>query len=600
MKANEISRRLAERADRVAEYLLPNGKRVGREWKAGNTRGEAGESLSVCVSGARAGLWADFSTDEKGDLLDLWAACRGIGIGEAIREAKDFLGIQDDRRYEPRKEYARPAKPKVQSAKERVRQWLNGRGIEDATIEAFRIAQLEQGGKIWAVFPYLRDGEYINGKYRNIYEKRDMRQEAGAEPCLFGWHLIDPRARMVAICEGEIDAMSVHQAGIPALSVNQGAGNHQWLDSDWERLQQFSDIVVCYDSDAPGRKGAAEVARRLGVERCRMVEWPTECKDANDVLLAYGPKTLSECINAAAPIPIEGTCEVMTLMPDIQRHYSGEVERGVSTGWANVDKYYTVLPGEWTVVTGIPGHGKSEWLDALAMNIAKQHGWTFGVFSPENHPPVYHTTKLIEKYVGKPFHDGPTDRVTKAELQDAMEFIDAHFTYMMPEAPTLETLLEQASQLVVRKGIKGLIIDPWNEIEHQFSNRETETLYISTALTKIRRFCWTHGVHAWIVAHPTKLSKDKDATEYPVPTPYDIAGSAHWRNKADNAIAIYRRMQDGPQPVEVHVQKIRKKSVGQAGMIEMRYDRLTGRYYPWSGVSVPVYSGYQAQEKEFA
>lgn len=600
MKANEISRRLAERADRVAEYLLPNGKRVGREWKAGNTRGDAGESLSVCVSGARAGLWADFSTDEKGDLLDLWAACRGIGIGEAIREAKDFLGIQDDRRYEPRKEYTRPAKPKVQSAKERVRQWLNGRGIEDATIEAFRIAQLEQGGKIWAVFPYLRDGEYINGKYRNIYEKRDMRQEAGAEPCLFGWHLIDSRARMVAICEGEIDAMSVHQAGIPALSVNQGAGNHQWLDSDWERLQQFSDIVVCYDSDEPGRKGAAEVARRLGVERCRMVEWPVECKDANDVLLAHGPKTLSECINAAAPIPIEGTCEVMTLMPDIQRHYSGEVERGVSTGWANVDKYYTVLPGEWTVVTGIPGHGKSEWLDALAMNIAKQHGWTFGVFSPENHPPVYHTTKLVEKYVGKPFHDGPTERVSAKELHGAMEFIDAHFTYMMPEAPTLETLLEQASQLVVRKGIKGLIIDPWNEIEHQFSNRETETLYISTALTKIRRFCWTHGVHAWIVAHPAKLYKDKDATEYPVPTPYDIAGSAHWRNKADNAIAIYRRMQDGPQPVEVHVQKIRKKSVGQVGMIEMRYDRLTGRYYPWNGVSVPVYSGYQAQEKEVA
>jgi len=288
----------------------------------------------------------------------------------------------------------------------------------------------------------------------------------------------------------------------------------------------------------------------------------------------------------------------MTLMPDIQRHYSGEVERGVSTGWANVDKYYTVLPGEWTVVTGIPGHGKSEWLDALAMNIAKQHGWTFGVFSPENHPPVYHTTKLVEKYVGKPFHDGPTERVSAKELHGAMEFIDAHFTYMMPEAPTLETLLEQASQLVVRKGIKGLIIDPWNEIEHQFSNRETETLYISTALTKIRRFCWTHGVHAWIVAHPAKLYKDKDATEYPVPTPYDIAGSAHWRNKADNAIAIYRRMQDGPQPVEVHVQKIRKKSVGQVGMIEMRYDRLTGRYHPWNGVSVPVYSGYQTEVKE--
>lgn len=590
MKANELSRRLAEAADRVAEYLLPNGKKAGREWKAGNTRGDAGESLSVCVSGARAGLWADFSTDEKGDLLDLWAACKGIGISDAIREAKDYLGIQSEQQREPRKQYAAPQRPAATKAGNPVTAWLKGRGIDEQTIKDFRVAQQERNGKVYAIFPYLRDGEYINGKYRNITEKKDMRQEGGAEPCLLGWHLIDAKARMVAICEGEIDAMSVHQAGIPALSINAGAGNHQWIDSELERLNQFSDIVLCYDNDEAGRKGAVEVARRLGVERCRTVIWPEGCKDANDVLQMYGPQTLRERVEMAEHSPIEGTCEITSLIPAILRHYRGEAERGVSTGWPSLDEHYTVLPGEWTLVTGIPGHGKSEWLDALTMNLAKQHGWSFAVFSPENNPPEEHAIKLIEKYVGLPFYDGPTQRMSDSEAVGAAEMISAFYTIMMPEFPTLEILLEQASQLVARKGIKGLILDPWNEIEHQPTASQTETQYISTALTKIRRFCWTHGVHTWVVAHPSKLFKKPDELEYPVPNPYNVSGSAHWRNKADNCITVYRSMQEGQQPVEIHVQKVRKKRIGKPGSVNLRYDRVTGRYYPWSGISLPIYS----------
>ena len=128
-------------------------------------------------------------------------------------------------------------------------------GITDETIAAFRVAEQIRGGKTYAVFPYLRDGELVNVKYRNIAEKRDMRQEGGAEPCLFGWHLIDPKARTVAITEGEIDAMTLHQVGIPALSVNAGAGNHQWLENDWERLDCFSEILIFSTATRLARPG---------------------------------------------------------------------------------------------------------------------------------------------------------------------------------------------------------------------------------------------------------------------------------------------------------------------------------------------------------
>lgn len=601
MNAKELSRRLAEQADAVAQYLLPQGKRAAGEWKVGSTKGEVGESLSVCVSGSKAGLWADFASDEKGDLLDLWAACRGISLGEAIRDAKSYLGIRDEPRREQKKTFVRPQRPKCQAPRGRVLDWLAGRGISDATVTAFRVGEQIFGNdaeqKFYAVFPFIREGELINTKRRNIDDKRDMSQSKGAEPCLFGWHLIDPKARMVAITEGEIDAMTLHQADIPALSVNQGAGNHQWIDSDWERLQQFDDIVLCYDADDAGRKGAYEAARRLGVDRCRFATFG-ESKDANDYLNSKPTKELQFYIDAAEPMPVEGTCTISSLRHQILRRYDGEVERGLPTGWDCMDKYYTVLPGEWTLVTGIPGHGKSEWLDALAMNLAKNHGWRFGVFSPENHPPEYHAVKMMEKYAGMPFDKGPNERMSTVQVDDAMAFIESHFTQMLPEDPTLDALLDQAAQLVTRKGIKGLILDPWNEIEHQTSSGQTETQYISGALTKIRRFCWTHGVHAWIVAHPAKLYKDKDTGKYPVPTPYDVSGSAHWRNKADNCIAVFRDIEDRTKPVEIHIQKIRKKFIGSPGMAELRYDFLSGRYTPWSGFA-PVYS-FQSKEQSHA
>lgn len=591
MNAKELSMRLAERADAVAQYLLPQGKRVAGEWKVGSTRGEPGESLSVCVTGSKAGVWADFAADQKGDLLDLWAACRGMALRDAISEAKAYLGIRDERRQEVRKTYTRPQRPPCKTPSGKVLQWLMGRGLSESTIAAFRIGEqivnTAAGQKVYAIFPYIRDGELINAKHRNVDDKRDMRQAKGAEPCLFGWHLIEPNARMVAIAEGEIDAMTLHQAGIPALSVNQGAGNHQWIDSDWERLQQFDDIVLCYDADAAGQKGAHEAARRLGVDRCRFASFG-DSKDANDYLNSKPTKELQFYIDAAEPMPIEGTCTIGSLWPQIIQRYDGEVERGVSTGWGCIDKHYTVLTGEWTLVTGIPGHGKSEWLDALTMNLAIGHGWRFAVFSPENHPPDYHAVKMMEKYVGLPFDDGPSQRMTIKQAEEAKEFIEDRFTQLLPDNPTLETLLDQAARLVTRKGIKGLILDPWNEIEHKVVSGQTETQYISAALTKIRRFCWTYGVHTWVVAHPAKLQKDATG-KYPVPTPYDVSGSAHWRNKADNCITVFRDIEDKTKPVEIHIQKIRKKFIGSPGMAELRYDFLSGRYAPWSGYP-PVYS----------
>lgn len=242
MNARELAGLMADNAQLVAEHLLPNGRKMGKEWKVGSTGGEEGRSMSVCVGGAKRGVWKDFDSGDSGDLLDLWGACRALSVADAMREARQFLGVRDDMPKREAPTYKRPERPRARRATSVLEDWFASRGLSMDTVNAFKVVEQPRGEAMYIVFPYLRGAELINAKYRNIADKKDMRQEAGAEPCLYGWDLVAPSCRTIAIAEGELDAMTLHQAGIPALSVNAGAGNHQWIDNDWETGQQADRI----------------------------------------------------------------------------------------------------------------------------------------------------------------------------------------------------------------------------------------------------------------------------------------------------------------------------------------------------------------------
>lgn len=373
MNAAELSQRMASDAAAIAAYLLPHGKRQSGEWKVGSIDGEEGKSLSIRLSGAKAGVWADFASGDKGDLIDLWAKVRGLSVAGAMAEAKQYLGIRDAMPVREEKQFKRPVKPKCQTPKSAVKTWLNSRGLTDETLAAFKIGEQLREGKAYAVFPYLRDGELVNAKYRNTEEKRDMRQESGAEPCLYGWHLIDPRARTVAICEGEIDAMTLHQVGVPALSVNAGAGNHQWIENDWDRLERFSEILLIFDTDEAGLKGAHEVAHRLGNERCKLVKLPA--KDPNEYLLAGADGSdFWECIRSAKPQDPEELRQASEFMSRVKAMFypaHGE-ERDPALRLDRDLDWFEFRTGELTVWTGYNGHGKALCLETM---IPTPDGW---------------------------------------------------------------------------------------------------------------------------------------------------------------------------------------------------------------------------------
>lgn len=272
------------------------------------------------------------------------------------------------------------------------------------------------------------------------------------------------------------------------------------------------------------------------------------------------------------------------VLDGVLEHYRHGRPKGDPTGWASVDGLYRVALQQWTLITGTPQSGKSEWLDALMVNLAKQNvskPWQFAVFSPENAPIELHVEKILEKYVGKPFDPGPTQRMTEDEVQAGIAWMDKRFRFVKVESPTVDSILGEVVHFCtyaseVRN--TGIVIDPWNQMDHQRPVNMTETEYISHTLSRLIAFVRDMNIHLWLVAHPRIMQKDKDGKRG-IPTPYDVSGSAHWFNKADNCITVHRDLIEGNQNVEIHVQKVRFKHVGRIGLADLRYDKVTGRYF---------------------
>jgi twinkle protein len=518
--------------------------------------------------------------------------CHHCGWSGAVNERENRHSFRSQRRRPaPVKPTATPG-----DATPVLLQWFAKRGISAATIERNRIWAVrhyipELHAEVDCIaFPYLRAGELVNIKFRALAEKA-FAQVPGAEKILYGLDdLADTKSAVIV--EGECDKLALEEAGIRnVVSVPDGApkevkaGEPDPDDAKFAYIGNCSDyldrparIILAVDDDRPGAALAEELARRLGKERCWRVRWPDGCKDANDVLLTHGPDVLSECIEAAELYPIAGLHSVFDFADETLSLYRDGRKRGLLTGWASLDELMTIRPGELSVVTGVPGSGKSEFIDALAVNLACTYGWRFAMCSFEN-PPAEHIAKLAEKYSGLPFWDGPTPRMSEADLERAIAWIADHFYPIRfdDEAPTIEAILEKARAAVMRHGIRGLVIDPYNEIEHRRPSNMTETEYVSQLLGRVKRFAQHHGGHVWFVAHPAKLQRDNSGSR-PIPTLYDISGSANWVNKADFGIVIHRDPDKDSTRAEIHVRKVRFKEEGKIGGVSLRWDRATGRY----------------------
>ena len=490
---------------------------------------------------------------------------------------------QQKREY--KKPQPRPAAP--MSAKALA--WFKGRGISEETLLAMKVTEglewmPQKNGQANTVqFNYYHNGELVNTKFRT--GDKCFKLVSGAELLPYNIDAIKGQKECI-ITEGEMDALSFYECGRhDVISVPNGANaNLDYLDNYIEEyFEDKETIYIASDTDTKGVLLRDELLRRFGVERCRVLEYGEGCKDANEHLMKFGRESLLQCIASAPEIKVEGVFTVSDFEQSLDALFENGWQKGVTIGHDNFDRLCSFETKRLCIVTGIPGSGKSEFIDEIAERLNMRYGWRFAYFSPENAPLAYHASKLIEKFTGKRFN---RQSLTFGEYKQVKEHIEQDFYFIAPtDNYRVDNILEKAKYLVRRRGIKALVIDPYNRLESEQGTRN-ETQYISELLDKLTNFAQRNDILIILMAHPTKQPRNKDGV-IEAPTLYDISGSANFFNKADFGIVVHRNRTENT--VEVHVQKVKFRHLGECGTALFKYNLNNGRYTPYTNGIEPLW-----------
>ena len=490
---------------------------------------------------------------------------------------------QQKREY--KKPQPRPAAP--MSAKALA--WFKGRGISEETLLAMKVTEgsewmPQKNGQANTVqFNYYHNGELVNTKFRT--GDKCFKLVSGAELLPYNIDAIKGQKECI-ITEGEMDALSFYECGRhDVISVPNGANaNLDYLDNYIEEyFEDKETIYIASDTDTKGVLLRDELLRRFGVERCRVLEYGEGCKDANEHLMKFGCESLLQCIASAPEIKVEGVFTVSDFEQSLDALFENGWQKGVTIGHDNFDRLCSFETKRLCIVTGIPGSGKSEFIDEIAERLNMRYGWRFAYFSPENAPLAYHASKLIEKFTGKRFN---RQSLTFGEYKQVKEHIEQDFYFIAPtDNYRVDNILEKTKYLVRRRGIKALVIDPYNRLESEQGTRN-ETQYISELLDKLTNFAQRNDILIILMAHPTKQPRNKDGV-IEAPTLYDISGSANFFNKADFGIVVHRNRTENT--VEVHVQKVKFRHLGECGTALFKYNLNNGRYTPYTNGIEPVW-----------
>lgn len=502
--------------------------------------------------------------------------CLSVNLEDGLYNCHN-CGWNGNVKFKPKVEYILPPKINI-NLTERIISWFNKRGITEPTLAHYKIGEsLEFMPQVQAKrrvinFNYYRDNQIINIKFRDA--EKNFKLVSGAELIFYGLNNIKD-SEICYIVEGEMDALSLHEAGLySVVSVPNGAskGNQrlEYLDNCFKFFENKKVIILCTDNDDPGLELRNELARRLGTYRCKYVEFG-EFKDANEVLIEKGAETLRNIIKEAKDFPIEGVININNIWQNVLNYNENGI-KNYSIGLSGGDEYFKMSMGEWSVVSGIPNSGKSDVLDQVLCNIAMKHDFRCAMFSPESYPYEGHIKRIANKLMSK--------NCSNDDLDAVKNFIEQHFYWIKIDLEnlTLKSILDAFKQLVFRKGINVCVIDPWNMLDH---SAQRDHSYIGRTLSEITQFCQQTKTHLFLVAHPRKI--ESEGGQYKKPTLYDISGSADFFNKAYNGLIVYRNIGQktsyGSDSVKIYVEKVKRKENGQLGSFEIAPDFKNGGTY---------------------
>ncbi len=470
---------------------------------------------------------------------------------------------------------------------DKVIEWFKTRGISTQTLIDLRIDEgpeyMPQTGKTENVikFNYFMGDQLINIKYRD--GRKNFKLYKGAEKVFYNINSIIGYEYCV-IVEGEMDVLALHEAGITnAISVPNGAtlnsNNLDYLDACIDYFEDKDKIILACDSDEAGQALQAELVRRLGSEVCFLASFE-DCKDANEYLQKYGKEKLSERISGARPVPLENVTTFRDIEDEVTDFVRNGFKPGFQIGLQNFDDIFSTYTGQFITVTGIPSSGKSDFVDQMVVGYNNNYGWKTAFASPENQPTYLHAHKLMRKtWQGMPTAaDIDTDR-----WNEVADHCNSNYYHIDMERYTLDSVLRKGAELVKRKGIKCLVIDPFNKVR-DVGGSDDVNRYTMEYLAKIEIFAKKYDVLVFIVAHPTKMYKTQDG-KIEEPTMYNIKGGGEWYDASYHGILVHRDYEQ--QTVKAKVLKVKFQNLGENGAeAHFKWEPKSGCFIPHEQINL--------------
>ena len=447
-----------------------------------------------------------------------------------------------------------------------VETWFGTRGISKKTLQDLQVTEgqewMPQTSKMENTiqFNYFMGDQLINVKYRD--GRKNFKLYKGAEKVFYNINSIVGYDECI-IVEGEMDVLALHEAGIKnVISVPNGAtlnsNNLDYLDNCIDYFEDKTKVILAVDADEPGQALKQEFIRRLGAEVCYTVDF-ADCKDSNDYLIEHGADALRSAIHAAKQVPLEGVSTLYDIQDELKDFVKNGFKPGFQVGLKNFDEIFSTYTGQFITVTGIPSSGKSDFVDQMCVGYNTNYGWKTAFASPENAPTYLHAHKLMRKV----WQDMPSPGDIDGEQWNKVaDHVNDNFFFIDMERYTLDHVLRKGAELVKRKGIKCLVIDPFNKVRDVDCKTEDVNRYTMEYLTKIEVFAKKYDVLVFIVAHPTKMYKGSDG-KIEEPTMYNIKGGGEWYDASYHGLLVHRDYDT--KTVKAKVLKVKFQNLGENG-----------------------------------
>ena len=510
------------------------------------------------------------------------------GLGTCHNCSSTFQLHTYQRKGASDKEYVRPEPYVEKLLKSKATQWFESRGISQQTLTDLRVGEgveyMPQTGKQERTvqFNYIIGDQLINVKYRD--GRKNFKLYKGAEKVFYNINSIVGYKECV-ITEGEMDVLALHEAGVTnAISVPNGATLHHnnldYLDNCIDYFEDKEKIILAVDTDEPGLALRQELVRRLGAEVCFLVDFK-DSKDANEYLQKHGKEKLKQTIRKARAYPLENVTTFKDIEGDVEDFVTNGFKPGFQIGLPNFDRIFSTYTSQFITVTGIPSSGKSDFVDQMVVGYNANYNWKTAFASPENAPNYLHAHKLMRKVWG----DMPQrEDIGSPKWKEVGEHVNDNFFFIDMEKYTLESVLRKGAELVKRKGIKCLVIDPFNKVRDKNASSLDVNIYTMEYLTKIEAFAKKYDVLVFIVAHPTKMYKTQDG-KIEEPNMYNIKGGGEWYDASYHGLLVHRDYEK--KNTKVKVLKVKFQNLGEnGGECFFTWEPKSGSYIPQNTIEV--------------